>query len=76
MDIRSLTHVRACLEDCDDRGLETPGYPPEQWGDPAALARVAWFDEEMLSGKHVDFFHKRPTAYAKKVRWFSAGELF
>ena len=68
--------MRAWLEDCDDRGRETPGYPPEQWGDLAALARVAWFDEETLPGKHVDFFHKRPTAYAKKARAFSVGELF
>lgn len=68
--------VVAFLEDRYDRALEAVGYGPEFRPSGDALARVAWFDEEMLAGKHVDFFHKRPTAYAKKAQAFSAGELF
>ncbi|TVR87576.1 MAG: ribonucleotide reductase [Trueperaceae bacterium] len=70
------TDVMAFLEDRYDKALEAVGYAPEFRPSAAALEHVAWFDEETLAGKHVDFFHKRPTAYAKKARAFSAGELF
>lgn len=44
--------------------------------DAALLERVQWFDEELLSGKHVDFFHKRPVTYSKKQRSITADDLF
>ena len=76
LDFLPLADVRAFLEGRYDHALEAVGYRPEFRPPADALARVAWFDEETLAGKHVDFFHKRPTAYAKKARAFSAGELF
>lgn len=76
LDTLSADDVMAFLEDRYDRALAALDYAPEFGPDQVALERVAWFDEETLSGKHVDFFHKRPTAYAKKARSFSAGELF
>lgn len=35
-----------------------------------------WFDEEILSSAHVDFFHKRPTSYAKNNKSYTAQDLF
>ena len=40
------------------------------------LKEVAWFVEETLSTKNIDFFVKRSTAYAKKVKSFTEDDLF
>jgi ribonucleoside-diphosphate reductase beta chain len=51
---------------------ETPLWHP----DPALLAPTRWFEEELIGTKHVDFFYKRPTTYAKKTRSITADDLF
>lgn len=76
LDFLPVVDVMAFLEDRYDRALEAVGFLPEFEPPADALARVAWFDEETLAGKHVDFFHKRPTAYAKKGKAFGPGDLF
>ena len=44
--------------------------------DKEVLKEVAWFVEETLSTKNIDFFVKRSTAYAKKVKSFTEDDLF
>ena len=44
--------------------------------DETLLAPTQWFEEELLAGKHVDFFHKRPTTYTKKSKSITADDLF
>lgn len=44
--------------------------------DPSLVQETIWFDEEVLSSAHVDFFHKRPTSYSKNNKSFSAEDLF
>jgi ribonucleoside-diphosphate reductase beta chain len=40
------------------------------------VKQTAWFAEEMLSTKNVDFFVKRSTAYSKKTKSFTEDDLF
>lgn len=59
-----------------DAALAAVGLAPIFEPDPALVARSLWFDEEVLAGKHYDFFHKRPTAYAKKTKPITSDDLF
>ncbi|MDZ7706603.1 MAG: ribonucleotide-diphosphate reductase subunit beta [Trueperaceae bacterium] len=70
------TEVEAFVQHRFDVSLAAMGYAPEFSPDPSLVARSIWFEEEILAGKHVDFFHKRPTSYAKKGKAFSADDLF
>lgn len=38
---------------------------------PELLNRTLWFDEDVLGNTSTDFFHKRPTEYAKKDKSYS-----
>jgi ribonucleoside-diphosphate reductase beta chain len=40
------------------------------------LKQTSWFVEETLNTKNIDFFVKRSTAYAKKVKSFTEDDLF
>lgn len=44
--------------------------------DREMLKQTAWFVEETLSTKNIDFFVKRSTAYAKKTKSFTEDDLF
>lgn len=44
--------------------------------DTAKTDQVNWFNEEILAETRVDFFYKRPTSYAKKVKSITEGDLF
>lgn len=44
--------------------------------DKEDLRHTKWFDEEIISSSHVDFFHKRPTSYSKNNKSFSPDDLF
>lgn len=76
LDFLPPAEVEAFLQQRFDAALGSVGYAPEFEPDPALVARSMWFEEEILAGKHVDFFHKRPTAYAKKTQPFGGDDLF
>ena len=59
-----------------DGALEQAGFAPIFRPDPAELEATRWFEEEVLAGKHTDFFHKRPTTYTKKAKAITADDLF
>jgi ribonucleoside-diphosphate reductase beta chain len=40
------------------------------------LKHSEWFDIEVLSENHVDFFHKTPTAYSKKTQSITSNDIF
>jgi ribonucleoside-diphosphate reductase beta chain len=44
--------------------------------DKDLLKTTMWFSEELLGENATDFFHSRPTSYAKKNQSFSADDLF
>jgi ribonucleoside-diphosphate reductase beta chain len=44
--------------------------------DKEILKETKWFQEELLGNNMTDFFHQRPTEYAKKNQCFDESELF
>ena len=44
--------------------------------DKNLISSTVWFDEELLGENATDFFHSRPTSYAKKNQSFSEDDLF
>jgi len=44
--------------------------------DKDLLKKTVWFNEELLGENATDFFHSRPTSYAKKNQSFSEDDLF
>ncbi|ADI13248.1 ribonucleotide-diphosphate reductase subunit beta [Truepera radiovictrix] len=71
-----LAQLEAFMQARFNGALVALGEAPLWEVDPALLAPTRWFEEELLSSKQVDFFHKRPTAYAKKTRPITADDLF
>jgi len=68
--------VHAFLDDRFNYVLGQVGVEPLFNPDPALVEESRWFEEEILAGKHYDFFHKRPTLYSKKTRSITAADLF
>lgn len=44
--------------------------------DEEKLEKTNWFNEEVYSGSLTDFFHKRPTTYAKRTQSVTENDLF
>lgn len=69
-------HVDAFVDARFDGALELAGLEPVFGPDPAELEGTRWFEEEVLAGKHTDFFHKRPTTYTRKAKAITGDDLF
>lgn len=68
--------VDAYIEQRFDDALAAIDMPPLFEPDEALVAETRWFEEEVLAGKHYDFFHKRPTTYTKKAKSITSDDLF
>lgn len=44
--------------------------------DQSVVKTVEWFDDEILTTKHTDFFHKRSINYSKKQKSITSDDLF
>lgn len=56
--------------------LISVGIEPVFEVDEVELQKTEWFDIDISSGKHFDFFYKRPTNYSKFNKSITAEELF
>jgi ribonucleoside-diphosphate reductase beta chain len=68
--------VKEFVKDRFNQSLKAIGLDPVFDIDKDALKTTSWFVEETLSTKNIDFFVKRSTAYAKKVKSFTEDDLF
>lgn len=59
-----------------NESLTQIGFPKVFEVDKTLLSSTMWFDEELLGNNMSDFFHTRPTEYAKKNQSFSEDDLF
>ncbi|MDZ7802239.1 MAG: ribonucleotide-diphosphate reductase subunit beta [Trueperaceae bacterium] len=71
-----VSTIEAFLQHRFDAALEAVGSAPMWNPDPEAVGACLWFEEELHAAKHVDFFHKRPTAYARKAKAITGDDLF
>jgi ribonucleoside-diphosphate reductase beta chain len=68
--------VKEFIKDRFNQSMNSIGLENIFEVDKEVLKEVAWFVEETLSTKNIDFFVKRSTAYAKKVKSFTEDDLF
>lgn len=64
------------IKDRFNQSLEMIGGKPIFEIDSKKLESLMWFEEEILADTTVDFFHKKSTAYSKKTRSITSGDLF
>lgn len=68
--------VKEFVKDRFNQSLKAIGLEPMFETEIEALKETAWFVEETLSTKNIDFFVKRSTAYSKKMQSFTEDDLF
>jgi ribonucleoside-diphosphate reductase beta chain len=68
--------VKEFVADRFNQSLKAIGLEPMFAVDTEALKHTAWFVEETLSTKNIDFFVKRSVAYSKKLQSFTEDDLF
>jgi ribonucleoside-diphosphate reductase beta chain len=76
LDFLPKSIVKEFIKDRFNQSLNAIGLDDIFKIDRERLKEVAWFVEETLSTKNIDFFVKRSTAYAKKVKSFTEDDLF
>ena len=68
--------VKEFVKDRFNQSLKAIGLQPMFPTDKEKLKETAWFVEETLSTKNIDFFVKRSVAYSKKTKSFTEDDLF
>lgn len=64
------------VKDRFNRSLKAIGIDPIFTLDESLLESTEWFDDEILTTKHTDFFNKRSINYSKKSKSITADDLF
>lgn len=64
------------VKDRFNRSLKAIGIDPIFTLDAKLLESTEWFDDEILTTKHTDFFNKRSINYSKKSKSITADDLF
>ena len=64
------------IKDRFNQSLKSIGIDPVFTTDEVLLETIEWFDDEILTTKHTDFFHKRSINYSKKQKSVTSDDLF
>jgi ribonucleoside-diphosphate reductase beta chain len=64
------------IKDRFNRSLNSIGINSIFEIDSEILKSTEWFDDEILTTKHTDFFHKRSINYSKKSKSITEDDLF
>lgn len=59
-----------------NQSLQSIGIPPIFVIDSVEVAKVEWFDDEIMATKHGDFFVKRSVNYNKRSKSVTSDDLF
>ena len=76
MDQLSAVILKEFIKNRINDSLKQIGFKDVFEIDPSILNQTAWFEEELHGNNMTDFFHSRPTEYAKKNQSFDADDLF
>jgi ribonucleoside-diphosphate reductase beta chain len=68
--------VKEFVKDRFNQSLKAIGLEPMFDIDVEMVKQTAWFVEETLSTKNIDFFVKRSVSYSKKTKSFTEDDLF
>lgn len=72
----SVDSLKAFVRHRLNESLEALGVSPLAPADSLLLQPLRWFTEELHAEVHSDFFHKRPVTYSKKMKSYTAQDLF
>jgi ribonucleoside-diphosphate reductase beta chain len=64
------------IKDRFNTALKALGIKRQYPLDKNLLEQTEWFDDEILTTKHTDFFHKRSINYSKKTKSITMNDLF
>lgn len=64
------------IKDRFNRSLKSIGIDPVFTTNEKILETTEWFDDEILTTKHTDFFNKRSINYSKKQKSITQNDLF
>ena len=76
LDFLSIYTIQEFIKNRLNNSLENIGLDRIFEVDSKEIEKTIWFDEEVLSTKHTDFFYKRSTNYTKRSQSFSEDDLF
>ena len=76
LDFLSIYTIQEFIKNRLNNSLENIGLERIFEVDSKEIEKTIWFDEEVLSTKHTDFFYKRSTNYTKRNQSFSEDDLF
>lgn len=68
--------VKEFIKNRLNNSLKSTGFEPLFEVDENLVEQTDWFDDEIITTKHVDFFVKRSVNYTKKSRSFTGDDLF
>lgn len=76
LDFLTKEQTMEFIKDRFNRSLNNIGIDSVFTVDPLVLQTTEWFDDEILTTKHTDFFHKRSINYSKKTKSITEDDLF
>ena len=76
LDFLSKEQTLEFIKDRFNRSLKSIGIEKVFSTDETILDTVEWFDDEILTTKHTDFFNKRSVNYTKKQKAITSDDLF
>jgi len=76
MDFLTKEQTLEFIKDRFNRSLKAIGIESIFKTDEKILETIEWFDDEILTTKHTDFFHKRSINYSKKQKSITSDDLF
>ena len=76
LDFLSKEETLEFIKDRFNRSLKAIGIDPIYEIDESILETTEWFDDEILTTKHTDFFNKRSINYSKKTKSITEDDLF
>lgn len=68
--------LKEFVKDRMNESLTQIGYENIFDVDQEIIKKINWFNEQLLGNNMTDFFHSRPTEYAKKAQSFNEEDLF
>lgn len=76
LDFLSREETLEFIKDRFNRSLKSIGVDPIYEINESLLETTEWFDDEILTTKHTDFFNKRSINYSKKTKSITEDDLF
>lgn len=76
LDFLPVDTIKHFLRNRFNESLKSVGVANIFAVDESKVRDTLWFDEEIIAGKHTDFFDKRPVSYSKRTKSVTEEDLF